>query len=788
MAKTAENAHLIDQFVAALEQRAPRPLSVDDLVRLTELEQYDRKELKRQLEARVADGTLRRIGKTRYQWRRPEPPPTVGGESRRADTAAPRGAGRNRREPAAIEGHYSRVRTGYGFVEVLDRHAARFPRDILIPAGSEGEALHGDRVVVEIIRRDFRRHRFVGRITAVTQRVHEHMIGTLRRARHGWLVVPQSELLPTIRLVGEQLPEREQEGLVAKIRITPPSPETGTGRRRTQVSVPEGELEEILGDADDPDVQFLTLASEHGLAIEFSAAALAAAENLPDHPDEADFEGREDLRALPFVTIDGETARDFDDAVCVEDHDEGYRVWVAIADVSHYVRPRSAIDIEAGQRGTSVYFPDRAIPMLPPALSSRLCSLLPSANRLVLVAEMTYDKAARRQHSRFYPAVIRSQARLTYTRVAEWLAGARPAPGEEPFVPLVQRMQQLMQKLYRRRVQAGSLDMDLPEAMIELSEEGRSIGVRTLARNDAHRIIEEMMLEANRAVAELLGKHQVAIPYRVHEPPHPDSIDELNQFLGFFGFHVDFEDEVRPQDVQRTLKQMAGHRLERVLTRQLLRSLTKAHYSTRNSGHFGLAFADYCHFTSPIRRYPDLLVHRQLRAHLASTPCATAEDLEPQCLHSSQAEREAMEAERDMVDLRKAELMAGHLHERDAATVVSVTDFGFYVELDRYPIEGLVRLEDLTDDRYRLNETERALEGARTRRRIRLGDRVEVECIEASTRSRKIDFHLLCFLERAERPPRDRSRAKTRRDPRSKAAEKGKRKSGGKRKERRRSR
>ncbi|HYD48354.1 MAG TPA: VacB/RNase II family 3'-5' exoribonuclease [Terriglobales bacterium] len=790
---------LIDRFVRELETRAPRPLTIDELVRIHAVEQYDRKHVRGELEARVAQGVLRRIGKTRYQWRRPEPP------AQHEESPTPRRRERTKPAAPAAEGHYSRVRAGYGFVEVLDQHASRYPRDILIPAGSEGPAMHGDRVRVEIIRKDFRRHRFVGRVSAVTERRHERMIGTLRRARHGWLVVPENELLPTIALVGQALPSRDQEGLVARIRLVHADGDAAlpSGRGRSEhrprpPELPEGELEEVLGAADDPQVQFLTIAAEHGLRVEFDPATMAEAERLPADPDPGDYEGREDMRDLPFVTIDGETARDFDDAVCVEHRDGGFRVWVAIADVSHYVRPGSALDREAGERGTSVYFPDRAIPMLPHQLSSQLCSLLPNTDRLVMVAEMDYDAQARRQRSRFYPGVIRSHARLTYTQVAATLdLGEKTAATGEALPAEIQAkltiMHRLMGLLYRRRVKAGSLDMDLPEAMIELSEEGRSIGVRTLERNDAHRIIEELMLEANRAVAEYLGGRDVPLPYRIHEPPHADSIEELNLFLGMFGFHVDFEDEVEPQDVQRALKQMQGHRLERVLTRQLLRSLTKAHYSTRNAGHFGLAFTDYCHFTSPIRRYPDLLVHRQLRQALTSpghhprtvepqerrrpprerprqarrgeargesSGDPLREALEAECLRSSQAEREAMEAERSMVDLKKAELMQEHLHQPETGTVISVTDFGLYVELDKFPIEGLVRLDDLIDDRYRLVEEERSLRGIHTNRRIRLGDRVDVECIEANTRRRTIDFHLLRFLDRPERVKGDPTKRK----------------------------
>jgi ribonuclease R len=313
-------------------------------------------------------------------------------------------------------------------------------------------------------------------------------------------------------------------------------------------------------------------------------------------------------------------------------------------------------------------------------------------------------------------------------------------------------MEALMRVLYRNRVAAGSLDLDLPEALVDLSEEGRSVGVRLLQRNDAHRLIEEFMLEANRAVAIFLGAQAVPLPYRIHEPPVPADVDELNAFIGAFGLRLAYDGRVRPADVQRLLRQLDGHPLARVLSRQVLRALTKAQYSTRNAGHFGLAFPDYCHFTSPIRRYPDLLVHRQLgRLFDGAGDAARAEAaaLEKASVESSRAERAAMEAERAMLDLKKAEFMLGHLLEPGPATIVSVLKFGFFVELDAYPVEGLVRIESLADDRYRFVEPQRALVGQRKRQRYRLGDRVLVEATDVSLERRQIDFRL---LERITRP------------------------------------
>jgi ribonuclease R len=717
-------------FLDLLQKRAPRPLTIPEMARLLDLDPFDIRTIRALLEAEVARNRLRRIGKTRYQWRREE-------EAARAKKNVVRRGG----SVARVEGHYSRVRAGYGFVAALGRAADRYPRDILIPNGEEGAALHGDRVIVEITGRDARRHRVSGRIVEVTNSVHERVVGALEPGYRGWLLIPDSDLLPPVEIVGGETPGADARGRTGLVRLTRPG---ATNR------APAGVLERILGDADEPDVQFLSIALEHGLRIEFPEDVEAAAAALPTDPDATEYAGRVDLRERPLVTIDGETARDFDDAVCVETNDSGFRVWVAIADVAHYVRPGSPIDREAALRGTSVYFPDRAIPMLPPRLSNELCSLNPDRDRFVLVAEMDLDGRGVPLDARFYRAVMRSRARLTYAEVAAALDGGAVRPEVSALLPQLQRMHALMKILYQRRRLAGSLDLDLPEALIELSEEGRSVGIRVAARNDAHRIIEELMLAANQAVAGHLRDLAVPLPYRIHEPPDPDDVDELNQFLGPFGFHVDYERSVRPADVQKMLASLGGHALSQVLSRQVLRSLTKAQYSTNNAGHFGLAFPVYCHFTSPIRRYPDLLVHRQLgRVFDGDIERARefGEEVEAASVASSQSEREAMEAERAMVDLKKAEFMRDHLHEPGPGTIVSVTSFGFFVEFDAWPVEGLVRLDSL-DDFYEYVEAERALRARRKGRRFGLGDRVEVEAVDVSLRRRTIDLVLRRRLPR----------------------------------------
>ena len=733
-------------FVAYLERRAPRALTIAQIAHELGIERYDRKALKAALEEKVEAKVLRRSGKTRYYW---VPVSERGAAEARASSA--RGT-----VPDRVEGRYSRVRAGYGFVEVLGRAAEHFHRDVLIPTGMEGAAMHGDRVEIEIERFDRATHRSSGRVVAVVGSAHERLIGTLESHLRAWRLIPNDDRLPVVDIVGSKMPEPRDDGLVAVVRLTsPPAPNRA----------PRGELDRVVGDSNDPEVQFLTIAFEFGRRVEFPSEVLAETDSLPVDPDPTDFEGREDLRHLPFVTIDGADARDFDDAVCLEPSATGCRVWVAIADVSHYVRPGSALDDEARWRGTSTYFPDRAIPMLPPRLSNELCSLNPRRDRLVLVAELTYEAKAERVASRFYRAVIRSKARLTYQQVAAELADPSSTIEDPEIRTELTRMRGLMADLYEKRVRHGALDLDLPEPVVELSEEGRCVGLGLRERNDAHRIIEELMLEANCAVAEFLRDKDVAFPYRIHEPPEPAEMEELNEFMVRFGLRMRVEDPVRPRHVQELLDRLKGHRLERVLSRRLLRSLTQAQYSATNSGHFGLAFSLYCHFTSPIRRYPDLLVHRQLGRVFDGQSSPASEEIEAMesaAVLSSQAERSAMEAERAMLDLKRAEFMSGHLGEPFGGTVTSVASFGFFVELDDYPVEGVVRIADIEDDFYEIADDGGAFQGLRTHRIIAIGDRVVVEAVNVSLQRREVDFALIEHSE-DESSARTRSGAGTRR-------------------------
>ncbi|MDH3998731.1 MAG: ribonuclease R, partial [Desulfuromonadales bacterium] len=523
-----------------------------------------------------------------------------------------------------------------------------------------------------------------------------------------------------------------------------------------------GHIVEVLGDADDPEVEIRTAAIQFGLPDQFSPQALTDAATLPLQVEAADLAGRTDLRQKAFVTIDGETAKDFDDAVAIDCVNDGYRLFVAIADVSHYVAPGDAIDQEAQERGTSVYFPGSCLPMLPEALSNGICSLNPGVDRLVMVAQLDFDAEGKRTDMCFYPAVICSHARLTYTEVAAILVEKddelRAARAE--LLDDLERMKCLAQLRIERRRERGSLDFDLPEAQIQLDLKGRPENIIRAERNLAHRLIEEFMLAANEAVAKWLTQRQQPLLFRVHEAPSEGRMADFQQFIANFnqGLAIPVQG-ITQKLLLELLERVAGCPEEHVINHVLLRSLPQAYYTTDNLGHFGLAAEYYCHFTSPIRRYPDLMVHRILKQRLTASKSTFASEpsLEELAGQTSLAERRALEAERDIVKLKKCQFIADKLGLDYDGVIASVHAFGFFVELRDVYIEGLVHISTLEDDFYQFEEERHRLIGTSRRREFTIGDRVRVRVQKVDLQRREIDFSLV----EAAKAPKARRRSTT---------------------------
>ncbi len=626
-------------------------------------------------------------------------------------------------------------RDGYGFVTVGDGKSA----DVFVPARYVRPAMHGDRVVVRL-EHSLRSRRPEGRIIRVEQRAHRTVVGRFERGQGIDFVVPADPRLREDLLIPSGAAGGARSGQVVVAEI-----ETYPGQSRGAV----GRVLEVLGDADDPAVEIRMATIRFNLPSEFSPAALAEAAKVPPEVAERDLAGREDLRHLAFVTIDGETARDFDDAVAIARSKDGYRLWVAIADVAHYVAAGSAIDTDALERGTSVYFPGSCLPMLPEALSNGICSLNPEVDRLVLAAELDFDREGRRVAMRFFPGVIRSRARLTYTEVAAILVDRDTATRQarQGLVADLEIMQALAELRMARRRQRGSLDFDLPETQIHLDLQGRPESIVRAERNLAHRLIEEFMLAANEAVAAWLGSRKVPLVYRVHEAPGAEKMIAFQEFIAYFNQGISIPVEgVTPKLLQELLERVAGRPEEAVINHVLLRSLPQAVYATTNQGHFGLAADDYCHFTSPIRRYPDLTVHRILKHSLSDgreRGLRSKTPLDEIARQSSVAERRAMEAERDIVNLKKCQFMSARVGETFEGLVTSVQSFGFFVELRDIFVEGLVHVSGLTDDFYQFEEERHRLIGSNRRREFSIGTPVNVRVHKVDLERREIDFRLI---------------------------------------------
>ncbi|MDR1710034.1 MAG: ribonuclease R, partial [Candidatus Accumulibacter sp.] len=627
-----------------------------------------------------------------------------------------------------IEGHAD----GYGFLLPDDGG-----EDIYLDARQMTKALHGDRALARVVGLD-RRGRREGAIVEVLERANSRVVGRVLIEHGITVVVPENKRISQdIRIAPGGKAERKlkpKAGQVVVAEIVEPP-----GRH----SPPIGRIVEVLGDYADPGMEIEIALRKHDLPFEFSARALAEAEKMPKGVRKAERAGRADLRELPLVTIDGETARDFDDAVFAEKKGRGWRLVVAIADVSHYVRPGMALDREALERGNSVYFPRRVIPMLPEALSNGLCSLNPDVDRLAMVCDMDISARGNVKAYRFYPAVFRSRARLTYTQVWDWLSGAaRPANAlHESLQEPLRTLYALYKALLEARDRRGAIDFETTETAMLFDDQGKIERIVPAPRNDAHRLIEECMLAANVCASAFLRKHKRAGLYRIHEGPTPEKLESLRGFLAEFGLALAGGDAPEARDYAALLDVIKHRPDAQLLQTAMLRSLRQAAYSPENVGHFGLSYEHYAHFTSPIRRYPDLLVHRAIKAALANETYSPG-DWEEIGLHCSMTERRADEATRDVAQWLKCYYMRERIGEEFDGTIASVVPFGVFVALDAVYVEGLVHVSELGEDYFRFEPGKHRMIGERTGQRYRLGDRLRVRLVRADLESGRIDFVL----------------------------------------------
>jgi ribonuclease R len=661
-----------------------------------------------------------------------------------------------------VQGH----RDGFGFLVRDDGQD-----DLFLPNGEMQKVMHNDRVLARIVGYD-RRGRPEGHIVEVTDRANKRIIGRLINENGALILVPEDKRIGHDILI-TQNPKKAKVGQVVSVDLTDfPS-------RHSQ---PLGRVAEVIGDIDDPGMEIEIAVRKYGVPHEFSERALEQASKLPDEVRPTDIRHRVDLRDVPLVTIDGEDARDFDDAVYCEPMNvgrgTGFRLLVAIADVSHYVRPNEPLDVDALDRSTSVYFPRRVIPMLPEKLSNGLCSLNPQVDRCVLVCDMVITARGEIKAYQFYPAVMHSAARLTYTEVASVLTNTKgpEAAKRADLLPQLQDLYGVYKSLHAARQKRGAIDFDTTETYIVCNAQGKIEQIVPRHRNDAHRLIEECMLAANVCAADFLKRNKHPGLYRVHAGPTPEKLENLRAFLRGVGLSLGGGEKPHASDYAALMAQVRDRPDAQMLQSMVLRSMQQAVYSPDNIGHFGLAYEAYAHFTSPIRRYPDLLTHRAIYAILqgkkyqpdvghdvtlstgltkAARAMQQADDeshsrkrnnvaiWEELGLHCSSNERRADEASRDVEAWLKCYFMRDKLGEEYGGMVNGVTTFGIFVQLDSLFIEGLVHITELGADYFQYDEVKNELRGERTGIRYRMSDRVRVQVSRVDLDSRKIDFRLV---------------------------------------------
>lgn len=698
-----------NRILSFMREKAYKPLMLSELVTVLDVPKEDIPVLMGLLDEMEQEGLVIRTRKERY------------GVPERMGLI-----------PGTFQGH----ERGFGFV-VTDTD----DEDVFIPANAINGAMHGDRVMARLTRLSTDTRKQEGEIIRILSRANKTIVGKFDVSDHFGFVTPDHARLFRDIFIPKDCINGARKGQKVVVEITR-WPEANRNA--------EGRIIEILGNSGDAGVDILSIIRAYNIPYEFPEEVLREARMAPQEVREEDIKNRRDLRSLRMVTIDGEDARDLDDAVSIEILENGnYRLGVHIADVSYYVKEGSMLDREALLRGTSVYFPDRVIPMLPRELSNGICSLNAGEDRLAFSVMMEIDHNGKVLDHDIFESVIRVRERMTYTNVYKILEEDDPELKERYREHLedFSHMRDLALILKHKRLERGAVDFDFGEAKIIVDENGKPVKVKKYVLNIANHIIEEFMLLCNEVVSEHFYWLGVPFVYRIHEDPDPDKMESLNQVLGTFGYRLKGYRDVHPRALQEILNQIKGTPEEKVISTIMLRSLQKARYSDVHSWHFGLAAEYYSHFTSPIRRYPDLIIHRimkeQLSGRLDDKRIEHYKSILPDITKSnSERERAAQDAERDCVDMKKAEYMQDKLGEEFEGIIANVTAFGMFVELDN-TIEGLVRLSSLDDDYYVYDAQTLTLLGERTRKRFRIGDRVRVQLIKATPETRQIDFMLL---------------------------------------------
>ena len=663
-------------------------------------------------------------------------------------TSSAERSGLNKRLKAMVrDGELMRNRReGYGLLEKMDLVAGRVighadgygffrpdhgGEDLFLSMKQMRSVLHGDHVVVRYGGFD-RRNRREGVIVEVLERVNRSVVGRFHKEGNVAFVVPDNKRINQDIFIPPQQRKKAKSGNYVVAEIT---------RQPDAHTQPVGRITEVLGASGS-----VAMATEIAIRayqipdrwpVEVQKELAGISRKWPDN-------GRKNLCDVPLVTIDGADARDFDDAVYCEKRGNEWRLIVAIADVSHYVRPGTALDKVAKERGNSVYFPNRVVPMLPELLSNDLCSLKPNTDRFAMVCDMRINRLGRVKQYRLYPAVIKSRGRLTYDLVADILAGAKVNKRFKPVIPHIRNMHKLFAIMHGNRGKQGLLDFSSSEVRLNFDERGRVTDISAIERNDAHRIVEEFMLAANISVAEFLLKNEIPGIFRNHATPKQEKLNDLNQFLADFGLQLEGGLDPKTKDYASILEQVGTREDRHMIETVLLRSLPLAVYEGRNSGHFGLAFEHYTHFTSPIRRYPDLLVHRAVRHILGNGAYEYGkDDMHHFGLHCSMTERRAEEAVRDVSARMKCEFMLDKTGQDFKGIISGVTGFGLFVELDGIYVEGLVHISSLPADYYHFDPIAHSLSGERTGRKYFLGDRVKIQVLTVNVDEKKIDFDMV---------------------------------------------